>query len=102
MGASTGGIIVLGAATRTKPLPVALVGLSASGDPGPTSTSPAKGGIDGKKAVTALKIPFLLVAAKSDPYAFGPTQTLYRAAHETDVRSEPLPAGPLAWSQPAA
>lgn len=84
VGASTGGIIVIGAAARIRPLPVALIGLSASGDPGPTSTSPAKGGIDGKKAVTALKIPFLLVVAKSDPYAFASTQTLYRAAHETD------------------
>ena len=84
VGASTGGIVVIGAAARTRPLPVALIGLSASGDPDPTSTSPAKGGIDGKKAVTALRIPFLLVAAKSDPYAFAPSQTLYRAAHETD------------------
>jgi pimeloyl-ACP methyl ester carboxylesterase len=84
VGASTGGIVVIGAAAQTKPRPAAVIGLSASGDPGPTSTGSTKGGIDGKKAVAALNIPLLLVAAKSDPYAFAPTQTLFRAAHEKD------------------
>jgi pimeloyl-ACP methyl ester carboxylesterase len=84
VGASIGGILVIGAAARIKPLPAAVVGLSASGDLGETSASPARGGLDGTTAVAALKVPLLLVAAKSDLGAFAPTKTLFRAARETD------------------
>jgi pimeloyl-ACP methyl ester carboxylesterase len=84
VGGSMGGIVVIASAAKTKPAPVAVVGLSAAGDPGPTSTSPAEGGLHGTTAVAALKVPLLLVAAKSDLYAFAPTQTLYRAAREPD------------------
>lgn len=84
VGASTGGIVVIGASTKTEPAPVAVIGLSASGDPTATSTGPAKGGIDGTAAAATLKVPLLLVAAKNDLYAFAPTQALFRATHEQD------------------
>jgi pimeloyl-ACP methyl ester carboxylesterase len=84
VGASTGGIVALGASARIRPAPVAVIGLSASGDPGATSTSAAKGGIDGKAAAAALKVPLLLVTARNDSYGYAPTVTLFRAAHEKD------------------
>jgi pimeloyl-ACP methyl ester carboxylesterase len=83
-GASTGGIVVLAAGTKLKPAPAGIIGLSASGDPGPTSTGPAKGGLDGAAAVAAIRLPLLFVVAKDDLFAFSPTQTLFRAARSKD------------------
>jgi len=82
VGASTGGIVVLAVAHTVKP--VAIVGLSASGDPGPTSTSADKGGLDGKAAVRTLRVPLLFIAAKQDTFGFAPTEQLYRAAQTAD------------------
>jgi len=83
-GASTGGIVALAAATKVKPAPVGVIALSASGDPGPTSTGPAQGGLDGKAAAAAIRLPLLFIVAKDDSYAFSPTKTLFGAARSTD------------------
>jgi len=82
VGASTGGIVVLAVAQTVKP--VAVIGLSASGDPGATSTSADKGGLDGKAAVKALRVPLLFIAAKQGTFGFAPTEQLYRAAQTAD------------------
>jgi len=82
VGASTGGIVVLAIAHTVNAF--AVVGLSASGDPGATSTSADKGGLDGKAAVKALRVPLLFIAAKQDAYGFAPTEQLYRAAQTAD------------------
>jgi pimeloyl-ACP methyl ester carboxylesterase len=83
-GASTGGIVALAAAGSVRPAPVAIVALSTSGDPGPTSTSADKGGLDGKAAVETLRVPLLLVAARQDAYAVAPTRLLFRLARTSD------------------
>jgi pimeloyl-ACP methyl ester carboxylesterase len=82
-GDGTGGIVVLAAASKVKPAPAGIIGLSAAGDPGGVTTGPTKGELDGKAAVAALRLPLLFIVAKADPYAYAPTRTLFRAAGST-------------------
>jgi len=80
VGASSGGIATLVAATKLKPAPAGVVELSASGDAAGTTSR----GLDAKAAVATLRVPLLFIVAKDDPYAFASTKTLFRAARSTD------------------
>jgi len=73
--ASAGGDAVLAAAGKV-PASAGIIALSPGPDP--------HVGVDGKTAVSALRLPLLFVVAKQDPYPFDETKALFRAARSTD------------------
>jgi len=76
VGASVGGIVSVVAATKLKPPPAAIIGLSATG------ISPPFGNSDGRTAAATLHAPLLLVVAHDDE--FSAARSLFKASPSKD------------------
>ena len=89
VGGSVGGIVSLVAATKLKPSPAAIIGLSASG------TSPPFTDSDGGTAATKLHAPLLLVVAHDDVLATA--RSLFKASSAKDKQLLVVPGSSHAF-----
>ena len=81
---------MLAAAPQVRPAPSGIVSLSGSGFEG-TSSGPLYGNLDGRAAVSELKVPLLLFASKRDTEAVSDARILFTASASPNKQLVLLP-----------
>ena len=96
MGGSLGGVAALFAASKLRPAPAAVIGLSASGF-GAKETQLVAGGPYATAFIGRLRVPMLFVMAKLDPDGGPPTRLFYKAASKRYAQLLVIPGSTHAY-----